>query len=75
MLKEFDTIPRSHNGELEMSISKTHSKKSPSQNPVAFYKSEKFGGADGRSTQKVPDKLTGGPQREQIYGRKDLGKQ
>lgn len=57
-----------------MSISKTHSKKSPNQNPVDFYKSQQFGGAEGKSTQKVPDKLTGGPQREQIFGRKDLSK-
>jgi len=57
-----------------MAISKTHAKKSPNQNPVAFYKSEQFGGAEGKSTQKVGDKLTGGPQREKIYGRKDLSK-
>ena len=57
-----------------MAISKSHGKKSPSQNPTAFYKSEQFGGAEGKGTQKVPDKLSGGPQREQIYGRKDLKK-
>lgn len=55
-----------------MAISKTHSKKSPNQNPVSFAKSEQFGGAEGKSTQKVPDKLTGGPMREKIYGRNDL---
>lgn len=57
-----------------MAISRSHSKKSPNQNPVSFYKSEQFGGAEGKSTQKVPDKLTGGPMREKIYGKKDLSK-
>lgn len=57
-----------------MAISKTHAKKSPNQNPVSFYKSEQYGGAEGKTSQKVPDKLTGGPMREKIYGRKDLGK-
>jgi hypothetical protein len=55
-----------------MAISKTHAKKSPNQNPVDFYKSKQFGGATGASTQKVGDKLTGGPMREQIMGRKSL---
>lgn len=58
-----------------MPISKTHSKKSPNQNPVDFYKSKQFGGAEGKSTQKVGDQLTGGPMREHIFGRKDLRKQ
>lgn len=57
-----------------MAISRTHSKKAPSQNPVKFFKGEQFGGALGKSTERVPDKLEGGPQREQIYGRKDLSK-
>ena len=55
-----------------MAIAKTNSKKSPSQNPVAFYKSEQFGGAEGKGTQKVGDRLTGGPMREKIDGRKSL---
>ena len=58
-----------------MPISKTHDKKSPNQNPVDFAKSVQFGGAEGKPQQKVPDKLTGGPMREQIYGRKGLAKQ
>ena len=57
-----------------MAVSKTHAKKSPNQNPTDFYKSQQFGGAEGKSTQSVGDKLKGGPMREQIYGRKDLGK-
>lgn len=56
-----------------MAISKTHSKKAPSQNPSAFYKSEQQGGARG-STERVPDKLSGGPQREQVFGKKELSK-
>ena len=55
-----------------MAISKSHSKKAPSQNPTSFYKGEQQGGAEGKP-QKVGDKLTGGPMREQIMGRKDLG--
>lgn len=55
-----------------MAISKTHTKKQPSQNPVDFYKSEQSGGTMGKSSGSIPDKLTGGPQREQIFGRKSL---
>lgn len=55
-----------------MSISKSHSKKSPSQNPVDFYQSKQSGGAEGKATGKVPDQLKGGPMREKIFGRKDL---
>lgn len=54
-------------------ISRSHGKKAPSQNPVAFYKSEQQGGAEGKPSS-VPQKLTGGPMREKIYGRKDLGR-
>ncbi len=57
-----------------MAISKTHAKKSPTQNPTDFYKSKQSGGAEGKGGGRVPDKLSGGPMREQIYGRKDLGK-
>lgn len=58
-----------------MAISKTHAKKSPTQNPVSFYKSEQFGGPPGGSkAQKVPDQLTGGPQRELVMGKKELSK-
>lgn len=58
-----------------MSISKTHDKKSPTQNPVDFYKSKQFGGAPGGAPggsqkQSVPDQLTGGPQRENVLGKK-----
>lgn len=51
-----------------MAISKTHAKKSPSQNPTAFYKLQQQGGAKGKATS-VPDKLTGGPMREKVYGK------
>lgn len=55
-----------------MPISRSHSKKSPTQNPVDFYKSKQFGGAEGKGAQKVGDRLTGGPMKEQIDGRKSL---
>jgi hypothetical protein len=55
-----------------MAISKTQSKKSPSQNPVDFYKLKQHGGAEGKGAGKVPEKLTGGPMREKIFGRKSL---
>jgi len=54
-----------------MAVSKSHEKKSPSQNPTSFYKSEQQGGAYGMP-QKVGDTLTGGPMREKIYGNKKL---
>ncbi len=57
-----------------MPVSKTHAKKSPNESPVDFYKLKQFGGAEGKGTQKVGDKLTGGPMREQIMGRKSLSK-
>ncbi len=56
-----------------MAISRTNTKKSPSQNPVAFFEGKQSGGAKG-GTGKVPDKLSSGSQREKIYGRKNLGK-
>lgn len=57
-----------------MAIARSHSKKAPNQNPTSFFKLEQAGGARGMSTQKVPDKLSGGPMREKVMGRKDLGK-
>lgn len=56
-----------------MAISRSHEKKSPSQNPNSFYKSEQQGGAYGKPTS-VPDKLSGGPMREKIYGPGALNK-
>jgi hypothetical protein len=55
-----------------MAVAKTHGKKSPSQNPVDFYKLKQHGGAEGKGAQKVGDKLTGGPMQEKIFGRKSL---
>ena len=57
-----------------MAISREHSKKSPSQNPVSFYQSKQQGGATGKAGAVVPDKLTSGEQREQVMGKKDLSK-
>jgi hypothetical protein len=51
-----------------MAISKTHAKKSPSQNPVDFYKMKQAGGARGKPTS-VPDKLNGGTCKEKVYGK------
>jgi hypothetical protein len=59
-------------GDEKMAVAKTHGKKSPSQNPVDFYKLKQHGGAEGKGAQKVGDKLTGGPMREKIFGRKSL---
>lgn len=56
-----------------MAISKSHAKKSPSQNPVDFYELKQAGGAEGKNPAKVPDKLKSGAMREKVYGRKDLG--
>jgi len=55
-----------------MAVSRTSHKKSPSQNPVGFFKCEQQGGTHGKPTS-VPDKLSGGPQREKVFGRKSLG--
>lgn len=55
-----------------MAISKTNPRKAPTQNPTKFYKSEQQGGAYGKP-QNVPEKLSGGPMRETVMGRKDLG--
>ena len=57
-----------------MAVSRSSTKKAPSQNPVDTFKCVQQGGTDGRA-QRVPDKLSGGPQREKIYGRKNLSKQ
>jgi hypothetical protein len=56
-----------------MAVSRSHTKKAPSQNPVGFFKCEQQGGTHGKAT-KVGDKLSGGPMREQVYGRKSLSK-
>ena len=57
-----------------MAVTKKMPKKAPTQNPTAFYKLEQQGGTHGKPTS-VGDKLTGGPMREQIFGRKSLSKQ
>ena len=60
--------------ENDMAVSRNSSKKAPSQQPNDFFKCQQQGGTHGKA-QRVGDKLTGGPMLEQIYGRKDLGKQ
>jgi hypothetical protein len=57
-----------------MAVERKHSKKAPSQNPVDTFKCVQQGGTHG-SAQRVGDRLSGGPMREQINGRKTLGKQ
>ena len=54
-----------------MAIDRSHAKKSPSQNPVDFFKSVQQGGAYGKGGS-VPDKLSGGPMLEKIFGRGNL---
>ena len=56
-----------------MAVSRSHSKKEPSQNPVSFFECQQQGGTHGKPT-RVPDKLKSGTMREKIYGRKDLSK-
>ena len=53
-----------------MAITKHNSKKSPTQNPVAFYE-----GKQSTKAEKVPDQLKSGKMNEMIDGRKDLAKQ
>lgn len=57
-----------------MAISRSWSKKAPSQNPVDFFEGKQAGGTNGSQSkpQRVPDKLTSGAQREKIFGRKSL---
>jgi len=55
-----------------MAISRSHGSKEPSQNPVDFYRSVQQGGAYGSSSGNIPDKLTGGPMNEKIFGRPNL---
>lgn len=57
-----------------MAISRTISKKAPTQSPTDFYKGQQQGGAQGKPT-KVGDRLQGGPMRELINGRPELSKQ
>ena len=57
-----------------MAVSRGHSKKAPSQQPVDFFECKQQGGTHGKPT-KVGDKLRSGAMREQIYGRKGLSKQ
>ena len=54
-----------------MAIDRSHAKKQPSQNPVDFYKLKQQGGAYGAAGS-VPDKLSGGPMLEKIFGRPNL---
>jgi hypothetical protein len=54
-----------------MAIDKHHPHKSPSQNPVDFYKGKVHGGKHGAPSN-VPEQLSGGPMKEKITGKKGL---
>lgn len=55
-----------------MAVARSHSKKSPSQNPSDFYACKQAGGATGSASGRVGDRLSGGPQRELVNGKKSL---
>lgn len=57
-----------------MAVTRTISKKAPSQQPKDFFECKQQGGTHGKPM-KVGDKLPSGAMREQIYGRKSLSKQ
>lgn len=57
-----------------MAVTRSMSKKAPTQNPVDFAMLKQQGGTHGKP-EKVPDVLKSGPMREQVMGRKDLAKQ
>ena len=48
-----------------MAVDRTIHPKAPSQNPVDLYKSKQQGGPMGKP-ERVPEKLQGGPMREQM---------
>ena len=56
-----------------MAVSRTNSRKAPSQAPTAFFECKQSGGATG-GTGKAPEKSTSGAMREKIYGKPALGK-
>lgn len=56
-----------------MAVSRSITKKSPSQAPKDFFACKQSGGTTG-SSYVAPDKSASGPMREKLYGRKDLGK-
>lgn len=56
-----------------MAIERKISRKAPSQAPTEFFECKQAGGAHG-GTGKAPEKSRSGPLRENIMGRKDLGR-
>ena len=56
-----------------MAVSRTISRKAPSQAPKDFFECKQSGGANG-GTGKAPEKSTSGALREKIYGKKSLAK-
>jgi hypothetical protein len=56
-----------------MAVSRTNSRKAPSQAPTAFFECKQAGGAHG-GTGKAPEKSKSGAMREKIWGKPALGK-
>lgn len=56
-----------------MAVSRSISRKAPSQAPTAFFECKQSGGTHG-GTGKAPEKSTSGALREKIYGLKSLKK-
>jgi hypothetical protein len=56
-----------------MAVSRSLSRKAPSQAPKDFFACEQSGGTHG-GTGKAPEKSTSGPMREKIFGLKALKK-
>lgn len=57
-----------------MAVSRSHSKKAPTQAPTPFFECQQQGGTHGKPTT-VGDRLRSGTMREKVYGRKNLSKQ
>ena len=57
-----------------MAVTRSSSKKAPSQLPVNFFECKQEGGTHGKA-QRVPDVMKSGKMREAVHGRKNLGKQ
>ena len=57
-----------------MAVTRSMSKKAPTQQPVDFFECKQQGGTHGKPT-RVGDKLRSGAMREKVYGRSNLSKQ
>lgn len=57
-----------------MAVSRTITRKSPSQSPSEFYRCVQSGGTHGNATYVAPEKLSSGPMKEKIMGKPELKK-